>query len=92
MRGIMTRQNDRQQQSLIQAPLAPASRLADEHARAVVPILKELRAAGCISKRSIARALNERGVPTPRGRRWYPTSVRNLLTRLQRFSSEYSAP
>jgi hypothetical protein len=32
------------------------------------------------SLRAIARALNERGILPPRGRRWYASSVRNQLT------------
>jgi hypothetical protein len=34
-----------------------------------------------MSLRAIAEALNARGIPTPRGGRWYAMSVRNALAR-----------
>lgn len=45
----------------------------------LAPLLTELRQQGITSTRGIANALNERGVLTPRGARWHPTSVSRLL-------------
>jgi len=47
----------------------------------VVPIIAEIRRSGATTLRQIADALNARGVPTPRGGRWHPMSVRNVLAR-----------
>lgn len=33
---------------------------------------------------ALAKALKERGMVTPRGGKWHPSSVRNLLARLDR--------
>ncbi|MBA4747743.1 MAG: recombinase family protein [Sphingopyxis sp.] len=51
-----------------------AARLATEIAR--------IRAGGATSLPAIAAELNARGVPTRRGGKWHPSSVRNLLARL----------
>jgi Recombinase len=55
---------------------------ADRQAATLAHIIAELRAAGTASQRSIAKALNERGIPTPRGKNWDATAVRRLLKRL----------
>lgn len=47
-----------------------ASRAAD-----LAPIIAEIRAAGALSLREIAAALDERGIPTVRGGRWSATQV-----------------
>jgi DNA invertase Pin-like site-specific DNA recombinase len=57
---------------------------ADRYARNVLPILREIQAAGATSLRAIARALKARGVPTARGGQWSPVQVSNLLMRAQR--------
>jgi hypothetical protein len=55
-----------------------AKRVAD-----LAPIITELRAAGVTSLRSIAAALNERGVPTASGYgKWQGDTVRQLLARM----------
>lgn len=46
------------------------------------PVIADIRATGAISLPAIARELNERGIVTPRGGRWHPSSVKNLLNRL----------
>lgn len=51
-------------------------------ARAFAPTLEELRAAGVTSLRSMARALNERGMPAPRGGRWAAAQVQRLVARI----------
>ncbi|MBU4277170.1 MAG: recombinase family protein [Proteobacteria bacterium] len=47
----------------------------------MLPTIQEIKKAGIVSLAGIAGALNARGVPTPRGRKWYATSVRNVLSR-----------
>jgi hypothetical protein len=56
---------------------------ADESAAKLAPLVKALQATGVTSLEGIAAALNERGVPTPRGRgQWYAMQVSRLLKRL----------
>jgi DNA invertase Pin-like site-specific DNA recombinase len=54
---------------------------ADRNAANIVPVIRLMQAAGTRTLREIAAALNVRGVPTPRGRKWYAGSVKNLLDR-----------
>jgi DNA invertase Pin-like site-specific DNA recombinase len=61
--------------------VASIETLADQHADNVLPVIREVRRAGATSLRQIADALNARGIPTPRGGRWYASSVRNALER-----------
>lgn len=44
--------------------------LATNRAKALLPIIKELRTAGVTTASGIATALNERGIPTPRDGKW----------------------
>lgn len=55
---------------------------ADQHALNLQPVLQDIQANGVTSLGGIAAALNERGMLTPRNRRWHKSSVRNLLDRL----------
>ena len=55
---------------------------ADRHAEDLAPIVSQLKADGYGSLPALAKALNERGMVTPRGGKWHPSSVRNLLARL----------
>jgi len=61
--------------------VASIKALADQHADNVLPVIREIRRAGAASLRQIADALNARGISTPRGGRWYASSVRNALER-----------
>jgi DNA invertase Pin-like site-specific DNA recombinase len=61
--------------------VASIKALADQHAANVLPVIREIRRAGATSLHQIADALNARGITTPRGGRWYASSVRNVLTR-----------
>lgn len=54
---------------------------ADRHAANVLPIVKQIKAAGATTLRQIAEAVNARGIATPRGGVWYATSVKNLMER-----------
>ena len=54
--------------------VATIKALADQHAPNVLPVIREVL-------HQIANALNARGITTPRGGRWYASSVRNVLLR-----------
>ena len=54
---------------------------ADRAAANVLPVIREIQASGVVALNKIAEALNARGIPTPRGGRWYAMSVRNVLAR-----------
>ena len=54
---------------------------ADRFAANVVPVIRDFERAGVITLQGIADALNARGIRTARGRRWYATTVRNVLDR-----------
>jgi Recombinase len=56
---------------------------AERRALNLRTIVDDLRSQGCTSVRSIAAQLNERGILTPRGGSWHPTSAARLLSRLQ---------
>jgi hypothetical protein len=58
--------------------------VADVRAEAFGPTIGKLRKAGFVSVKAIARELNVRGVPTPRGSKWHPTTINRLLQRLER--------
>ncbi|WEK45786.1 MAG: recombinase family protein [Candidatus Andeanibacterium colombiense] len=55
---------------------------ADAHAARLAPEIASIRAEGATSLAALAEALNGRGIVTPRGGKWHPSSVRNLLERL----------
>jgi Recombinase len=57
---------------------------ADGQAKALASTIRALQAKGLVSFSSIARALNERKIPTALGGSWHATSVRRLLHRLKR--------
>lgn len=54
---------------------------ADKHAMNLHPVIQALKEQGITSLGGIAKALNERGMLTPRGGTWHKTSVSNLLAR-----------
>jgi DNA invertase Pin-like site-specific DNA recombinase len=54
---------------------------ADQFASNVLPVVREIQAAGITSLGGIATALNARGVRTARGGTWHSSTVRNLLLR-----------
>lgn len=62
--------------------LAPAYKAkAAERAKALAPVLGELRAAG-LSARAMAAELNQREVATPQGGRWHAQTVIRTLQRI----------
>lgn len=65
------------------ASVSAVKAAADRHAEDVRPIVQHLRQQGRTSLREMAAGLNERRIRTPRGGVWHPTSVKNLLARLE---------
>lgn len=57
-------------------------RKADEHAINLRAIVEDIRGEGITSVRKMAEELNRRGILTPRGGEWQPTTVVRLLARL----------
>lgn len=55
---------------------------ANAHATDLKPVIESLRSEGITSLGGIAKALNERGMKTPRGGQWWKASVANLMERL----------
>lgn len=55
---------------------------ADEQAARLSHVLAEIQGEGAASLAGIAEALNARDIRTPRGARWYASSVRNLMARI----------
>jgi len=45
------------------------------------PIITSIQASGLITLRDVAGALNARGILSPAGRQWHPTSVKRVLDR-----------
>lgn len=65
-----------------QAAGASANRAAaDAFAANVLPVVRQIQAAGITSRAAIAEALNARGIRTARGGAWYASTVGNLLGR-----------
>ncbi|VUF14584.1 hypothetical protein MTDSW087_04309 [Methylobacterium dankookense] len=60
----------------------PCMRRTMERALSVAPVLAEIRAAGATTFEEVAHALNELGVPSARGVRWYPSQVRQVEKRI----------
>ena len=61
--------------------VAAIRRRADAFAENVLPIVRDIEAAGVTTLQGIAVALNARGVRTARGGQWYAVTVRNLKLR-----------
>lgn len=60
---------------------AATQAVANTFAANVVPLVRDLQAAGSTTTRAIAEALNVRGIRTARGGEWHHSTVRNLLAR-----------
>src|SRR5258706_13938120 len=61
--------------------VATNRKTADAFASNVLPIVKQIQAAGATTHRAIAQALNDPRVRTARGGDWHDSTVRNLLAR-----------
>jgi DNA invertase Pin-like site-specific DNA recombinase len=55
---------------------------AAQHARNLLPVVREVQAAGARTLAEVAAALNTRGVPTARGASWAPMTVKRVLDRM----------
>ena len=55
---------------------------ATDHVADLSPIIAEIRASGATSLGRIAKALNERGIRTPRGAAWQAVQVQRVLERM----------
>jgi DNA invertase Pin-like site-specific DNA recombinase len=64
---------------------------ASQRALDLAGIVSTLQASGLTTVRSIAEALNDQGIPAPRGDTWHPTAVSRLLTRLSAHSATAAA-
>lgn len=51
-------------------------------AKSMKPVFAKLAKEGITSRRKISATLNERGIQTPGGSNWYPTTVSRMLGRL----------
>jgi DNA invertase Pin-like site-specific DNA recombinase len=56
---------------------------AQDFAERVLPVVAAIRASGITSLRGIARALDQRGIPTARGGQWQVSNVRNVIARVE---------
>jgi hypothetical protein len=64
---------------------------AAQRALDLAGIVSTLQASGLTSVRSIAEALNDQGIPAPRGDTWHPTAVSRLLMLLSAHSATTAA-
>lgn len=64
------------------AALEAVRRNAAERATEYADIIADVRGGGSTSLPAIAKEMNDRGILTARGGKWHPSSVRNLLARL----------
>ena len=64
------------------AALQAVRRNAAGRASEYAEIVADVRSSGATSLPAIAKELNQRGIVTARGGKWHPSSVRNLLNRL----------
>ena len=64
------------------AAISVIQRNANNYATDLQPVIDAIKAEGIISLGRIAKALNERGILTPRRGTWHKTSVSNLMARI----------
>ena len=57
---------------------------ADEFAASMLPVLTAIRNAGAETLEAMTCALNQRGIRSARGGRWYASSVSILLARAEK--------
>jgi DNA invertase Pin-like site-specific DNA recombinase len=56
---------------------------ADQRAGDLATVIQDIRKGGAVTLQAIAKELNGREIMTPRGGRWHPSSVSNLLRRTE---------
>ena len=88
VRGWQWRRGRRRARCSATAPASPRRKAheanratAEAFAANVLPIVRQIQAAGVSGLQNIANALNDRGVRTARGGAWHNSTVRNLLAR-----------
>jgi DNA invertase Pin-like site-specific DNA recombinase len=74
--------SDRTKAALAAAKRRGNAKAAAARAADLAPVIAELQASGAASLRAIASALNDRGIPTARGGKWFAASVRDVLARI----------
>lgn len=85
---VLARLSERQRRETARLDIGPAHSTPScqartlERALRVAPVLAEIRAAGATTFEQVAHALNELGVPSARGNRWYPAQVRLVEQRI----------
>jgi DNA invertase Pin-like site-specific DNA recombinase len=65
------------------AAIAQVKLNADQRARDLATVVQDIRNGGALTLEAIATELNGREIITPRGGRWHPSSVLNLLRRTE---------
>jgi DNA invertase Pin-like site-specific DNA recombinase len=63
----------------LEARLGRTAEAEKRAATLVLPVIRELQAAGAVSLRQLAAGLNEKNVATPRGGEWSPVQVQRAL-------------
>ena len=56
--------------------------MARQRAMDLAPTIEELRDDGAVSLHELARGLNQRGIPAPRGGEWMAVQIKRLPSRL----------
>ena len=64
------------------AAIAQVMDEANQRARDLAVVVQDIRKGGAVTLAAIAKQLNDREMMTPRGGRWHPSSVSNLLRRI----------
>ena len=72
---------EHEQQHAARKGVSVRLRQADAFAANVLPIIRDIEAAGIATLKGIAEALNARGIRTARGGRWHATTVKNVMQR-----------
>jgi hypothetical protein len=67
---------------------AASRRAALVRAQTLAPLIRQIQLAGTVTQETIAMELNARGIGTPRGGKWHPTTVGRLLSRLQQLGAD----
>jgi DNA invertase Pin-like site-specific DNA recombinase len=64
---------------------------ADAFVAGLVPMIQAIRGTGATTLEAMTQALNQRGIRSARGGRWYASSVANLLARAAKLSDGAAA-
>jgi DNA invertase Pin-like site-specific DNA recombinase len=64
---------------------------ADQFVAGLMPVIQAIRSTGLITLEAMTQALNQRGIRSARGGRWYASSVANLLARAAKLAECASA-